>query len=98
QDSVVVQALDLMKSGEFAEAETLLGSNTNQATPEALRARSETQDILRRTRVEYSLDAEGLLAKVRKSIPAATVEDVERWAKDTNARYRMIDGKKLFFR
>ena len=44
---------------------------------------AKTVDIIRRTRFEYSLDAAGLLAKVRKSIPDATAKEVERWAKDS---------------
>jgi len=98
QDSVVLHALELMTLGKFGEADILLAANTNQASPEALRARTEARDILQRTRIEYSLDANGLVAKVKKVIPNATAEDVDRWAKESGARYRMIDGKKLFFR
>lgn len=98
QDAVVLQALGLLKSGKFAEAETFLVTKTNQAASDALQARSETLDIIRRIRIEYSLDSDGLLAKVRKSIPDATAKEVERWARESGARYRMIDGKKLFFR
>src|SRR5205823_5789828 len=46
----------------------------------------------------YSLDAAGLLVKIQKMVPDATDEDLERWARESAARYRMIDGKKLFFR
>jgi transglutaminase-like putative cysteine protease len=98
QDPVVLKALDLMKSGKFKESEALLAANASQGTAEALRARSETVEIIRRTRFEYSLEAAGLLAKVRKSIPDATAKEVERWAKDSKVRYRMIDGQKLYFR
>lgn len=97
-DAVVLKALALMKAGKFQAAETLLTASDAKATADALRTRAELVDILHRTRIEYSLDAEGLLAKVRKSIPDATAQEVERWAKESKARYRMIDGKKLFFR
>ena len=98
QDAVVLQALNLLKSGKFAEAETLLAANTNQAASDAFHARRETLDIIRRIRVEYSLDSDGLLAKVRKAIPDVTTDEVEQWAWESGARYRMIDGEKLFFR
>ena len=39
-----------------------------------------------------------LLAKIRKSIPDASAAEVARWADKSKARYRMIDGQKLFFR
>jgi transglutaminase-like putative cysteine protease len=98
KDPVVLKALALMKSGKFQKAETLLGAADTGADAEALRARGETLEIIRRTRTEYSLDPAALLAKVRKSIPDATARDVERWAKASSARYRMIDGKKFYFR
>jgi len=97
-DPVVRRALDMVYAGKFNAAESLLSANTNNAPGEVLRARSEAAEIIRRIRVEYSLDAEGLLAKVRKSVPDATAREVARWAKETKARYRVIDGKKLFFR
>jgi hypothetical protein len=63
-----------------------------------MHAQDEALEIIRRTRYEYSLSAPELLAKIKKDIPDATVRDVERWAKDSAARYRMIDGKKYFAR
>jgi transglutaminase-like putative cysteine protease len=98
RDPVVLQALDLMKNGKFQKAETLLASGSSQADPEAHRARNETLDITHRTRVEYSLDEAGLLAKLRKAIPDVTLDEARRWARDSKARYRVIDGKKFFFR
>ena len=98
KDPVVLQASELVKSGKFKDAEDILCANTNQVTSEAFRARSETMEIIRRTRLEYSLDTEGLLAKVRKSVPDATIKEVERWSRQSRARYRIIDGQKFFFR
>lgn len=97
KDSVVLKALDLMSSGKFEQAETILAKES-KADSETLRARRELVDVIRRTRFEYSLDPTGLLAKVKKSVPDATANDVERWAKDSRARYRLIDGRKFFFR
>lgn len=98
KDPVVLQATDLMKAGQFKEAEALLAASTNAGAPEAQRARGETLDILHRIRFEYSLDAEGLLAAVRKSVPDATAAELERWTQESHSRYRIIDGRKLFFR
>ena len=58
----------------------------------------ELLDLIRRMRVEYSLDESALLAKVRTSIPAATAKEGARWAKEGEVRWRMIDGKKFYFR
>ena len=98
KDPVVIKALHMIKVGKFQKAEALLSTADGEADAEGLRSRREALDIIRRIRVEYSLDAEGLLDKVRKSIPDATAKEVERWAKDSRARYRIIDGQKLFFR
>src|SRR5689334_5883253 len=91
RDPVVLQALDLVNAGKFSEAETLLAANTN-GTAVALQARAEAAEIIGRVRVEYSLDTDGLLQKVKKFIPDATASEVERWATESRARYRMIDG------
>ena len=98
KDPVVLRALALMRSGKFHKAEDLLSAEDSQGDAESLRARRETLEILRRTRIEYSLDAPGLLAKVQESVPDATAREVERWAKQSGARYRMIDGQKFYFR
>ena len=42
-----------------------------------------------RIRFEYSLDPAGLLAKVKKLVPDASAEEVERWAISSRARFRM---------
>ena len=98
RDPVGLKAMDLVKSGKFQQAETLLRAADGPGEAEARRARHETLDIIRRTRFEYSLDDAGLLAKVRQSVPDATAREVQRWAKASSARYRMIDGQKLYFR
>ena len=98
KDPVVLKALDLMKLGKFKQAELLLAEKHSKAAPEAFQARDELVEIMRRTRFEYSLDPAGLLAKIKKSVPDATAQEVERWAQDSLARYRMIDGEKFFFR
>lgn len=98
QDPIVRQALGLMSKGKFTQAERLLAANTNQPPTEALRARDEALDILSRTRSEYSLDFAGLLAKLKVSVPDVTRREALQWAKESRARFRTIDGKKLYFR
>ena len=98
RDPRVVKAMDLMQSGKFQEAENVFKPHTGSSSLERIHAEDEALEIIRRTRYEYSLDAAALLAKVRKEIPDATTRDVERWAKDSAARYRIIDGKKFYAR
>ncbi len=98
RDPVVHKALALMGSGKFTAAETLLKTEAAKTDGETLQARRELVEVLRRTRLEYSLEAPALLAKIRKSIPDASLKELERWAKESRARYRVIDGRKFFFR
>ena len=98
RDAVVLKALDRVKSGKFQKAEALLRASDRQTDPKALRARTEALEIIHRTRYEYSLAAPELLSKVRNQIPDATALEIERWARDSAARYRIIDGKKFFAR
>ena len=98
QDAVVVKARTLVDAGKFKQAESLLAAKDAKAGAAALRARSEYADLIRRMRVEYSLDAAELLAKIQKSIPDATAKDVARWTQECRTRFRMIDGQKFFFR
>src|ERR1035437_3864896 len=98
RDPVVLKVTGLVKAGKFQKAENLLRAPDSPGDAEALRARQETLEIIRRTRIEYSLDEAGLIEKVRKSIPDATAREVRSWAKASSARYRMIDGKKFYFR
>jgi transglutaminase-like putative cysteine protease len=94
-DPIVKKALKLMDSGKFKEAEALLAKRPGKADPQAV---EELKDIMQRIRYEYALTPEGLTAKVQKSIPNATAAEVERWATETRARFRMIDGQKFYFR
>jgi transglutaminase-like putative cysteine protease len=96
-DEIVLQARKLCDAGKFHQAEKLLATNTSGASADSLRARTETAEIIRRTRIQYSLDADGLLAKVRLSVPDATAADLERWAKESKARFHEIDGTKFYF-
>ena len=98
QDPVVVEARELIQVGDFQSAEQMLSAPDPQADAAALRARGELIEIMHRIRHEYSLDSAGLIERVRKQIPDASGEDVERWAQETDARYRQIDGTKFYFR
>lgn len=98
QDPRVLEALELIRSGDFRAAEKGLSAEDPQADAAARRARSELIEIINRIRHEYSLESAGLLAKVKKVIPDVTVEEVERWATETKARFLVIDGTKFYFR
>ncbi len=98
QDRVVKKARALMASGRFMAAEDLLRKVDPRASAPDLQARRELDEIIQRTRYEYSLTFTGLVAKLRKSIPDATPAEAEHWVKSSRARYRHIDGETFYFR
>ncbi len=97
-DSKVVAARQLIEQGKYRDAETLLAEQTTAASDSDQQARLQLLDIIQRIRVEYSLSPDGLFAKVQKIIPSVTREEVDRWASESNARFRTIDGQKFYFR
>ncbi len=96
-DPVTVRALGLVDAGDFKQAEAVLAESKTGADPKALQSRAELADLIRRIRLQYSLDDAGLLEKLKETIPNVTAAEAQRWAKEARVRYRMIDGKKFYF-
>lgn len=92
-DPLILNARKLMDEGKFAQAEKLLGSAGPQSQPAA----SELREIIGRIRIAYSLDASAMLVKLQKSIPGATLDDLENWRREGEVQFRMIDGKVAYF-
>jgi transglutaminase-like putative cysteine protease len=97
-DPVVKQAIALLDAGKFADAQTLLATDDGHADPAVAQAREEMKDLIGRLRREYSLDEAGLLAKVRKSIPDVTADDLTKWHDAGQLQARTVDGQLLYFR
>src|SRR3954469_5015160 len=97
-DPVIKHAIALLDQGKFAEAQTLLATDDGHADATVARAREEMKDLIGRLRREYSLDQNGLLAKVRKSIPDVTADDLKKWRDSGELQARTIDGQLLYFR
>jgi hypothetical protein len=93
----VKQTLALMGEGKFAEAQALLASDNGPPDHAAGQAREQMQEIIRRTRREYSQDPAELLAAIQKKIPDATAADLERWRIAGQAQARVIDGTVKYF-
>jgi transglutaminase-like putative cysteine protease len=83
----------LMDSGEFTKATELLDL---RHTADA-RAGDELQEVIERIRFAYATDADAMLAKLKRSIPEVTAEDVERWRKAGELQSRTIDGRVWYF-
>ncbi|HEX4794538.1 MAG TPA: transglutaminase domain-containing protein [Humisphaera sp.] len=90
-DPVVVRACMLIEQGKLAEAEAMLKQ------PGAGPARQEAMEIIVRIRAEFNLGAEGLLNRLRGSIPDITADDLSRWTAAGEAQSRVLDGKLFYF-
>jgi transglutaminase-like putative cysteine protease len=97
-DPVVVKARGLVEAGSFSQAEGLLAGADKAVSPQARQARDEMVETIRRIRVEFSQAPDKLLASLQKSIPDATMADIDRWRADGDVRFREIDGKVCYFR
>jgi transglutaminase-like putative cysteine protease len=88
----------LIAHGEFAEAEKLLQAHIPDPAQPVTTAPAIQLEILRRTRYDFALTDEDVLAEIRQSIPDATQADVDRWRDAGDLRYRVIDGQRRYFR
>ncbi|HEX5243266.1 MAG TPA: transglutaminase domain-containing protein [Tepidisphaeraceae bacterium] len=91
-DPVVVEARAMMEQGHFSDAEHLL-----KAPGGDQRARQEAVEIIARTRRDYRLSANELLARLHSSIPDATLGELEAWRRAGQVQYRIIDGNVAYF-
>ncbi|HTL29978.1 MAG TPA: transglutaminase domain-containing protein [Tepidisphaeraceae bacterium] len=98
EDPVVAKAKELMSAGKFSEADAMLAADDSKAADATKQARAEMRELIQRTRREYSINPEQMLAKIRKSIPDVTPDDVAKWTEAGVLGSRQIDGKTLYYR
>jgi transglutaminase-like putative cysteine protease len=88
-EPAVVAARGLIVQGRLTDAESRLDDSTE--------AQRQTRETIRRIRRDYSLDEARLIEKLRKSIPDATPDDVQRWRETKQLQFRVIDGTVVYF-
>jgi transglutaminase-like putative cysteine protease len=87
----------LIEKGAFAEAEKRLQEVIPDDSAPITSDAAIQLEILRRTRQEFSLTGDDVLAHIRKSVSAATMEDVDRWRESGDLQSRTIDGEPRYF-
>jgi hypothetical protein len=90
-----VQAL--IAEGRYGEAEKRLEQQIGSDAPATSEAAIQLE-ILRRTRYDFPYTDAEILAQLKKSIPDATQEDVDRWRAAGDLQARTIDGEHRYFR
>ncbi|HET8554395.1 MAG TPA: transglutaminase-like domain-containing protein [Rhodanobacteraceae bacterium] len=95
-DSVVA----MVTAGQFREADARIGAVLGQSNvPAATRRAFEFQRVrMQRMRMDFSLDADQVKARVRKQIPDLTDAQFARWDAHGLFEHMLIDGKRLYFR
>src|SRR5262245_53162182 len=91
-DPAVRRALTDLEKGNFKRAEQMLATTQPSSDPQVTREREEALDLISRMRQEYTLDDQSLLAKVKRRIPDATLNDITKWREASQLGYHIIDG------
>lgn len=88
----------LIEKGDFEAAEKLLRAEIADASAPVTSEPAIQLEVLRRTRYDYALTDNDILAEIKKEIPDATQADVDRWRKAGDLQFRTIDGQTRYFR
>lgn len=92
------QYAEWLEKGAFREAEAWLNQQIVVPTEPITSPAAIEREILRRTRLEFSLGEEALLAELRREIPDVAEADLARWRSAGELQYRVIDGERRYFR
>jgi transglutaminase-like putative cysteine protease len=90
-EPTVARVRELVLKGEVSRAEELL-------RPAARDDWKEMLEIIRRLRIDYSLDESAMLEKLRRTMPDATAADLSRWREAGELQHRVLDGRVWYFR
>ncbi len=96
-DPTITQARQLYIAGEYTKAEELLKPASTSKDAQVAQAARDLLEIIRRTRMDFTLDEPGLLAKVKRTLPDATADDVHRWFTQGQLHTKTIDGQPRIF-
>ena len=88
----------LIQSGEYRQAEQLLVDSIADSDGPVVEPEAIQLEILRRTRLDFSLTEEDLLEQLRQSIDDVSREDLKRWRASGELLNRVIDGEIRYFR
>ncbi|TWT38205.1 Transglutaminase-like superfamily protein [Posidoniimonas corsicana] len=98
RDHTMEEANRLVDAGQYAEAEEALRALIPDPTAPVASEAAIALERIRRTRREFSLTEEELLAEVRRQVPDADESDLARWRDAGDLQLRVIDGKTRYFR
>jgi len=91
--------VELVTAGQFKAADARIDAALKQAnlSPDARRAFEFQRERMRRMRLDFSLTADQVKAKVRKQIPGLTDAEFAEWDAHGLFEHMDIDGQRLYF-
>lgn len=89
---------DMIRVGELARADSLLGTLRDGLSPQEARAADSLREMIRRLRIEFRYTLPEIARQVRRRI-SDTVSDsqIERWTEEGRLEMRTIDGEPRYF-
>lgn len=88
----------LIELGEYREAERQLRQQISNPQEPITSDAAIQLEVLRRTRLDFPLSGDEVLAGLRQEIPDATESDITRWRERGDLQARWIDGEFRYFR
>ncbi|MEO0531099.1 MAG: transglutaminase-like domain-containing protein [Planctomycetota bacterium] len=88
----------LLAGGGYADAEQALLEQIADPLAPITEPAAIQLEILRRTRLDFSLSREATLAELRESVPDATREEFDAWNASGDLQSRVIDGELRYFK
>lgn len=98
-DPEIARAVALVDAGRFSEAEARIAHalQHDALSAENREALLFERERMRRILLDFTLDAAGVRARVRKQIPDLTAEEFAKWDAAGLFEYQIIDGRRLYF-
>lgn len=98
-DPALRAVVGLVSTGQFSAATARIDGALKQTTlsPDARRAFEFQRERMQRMRLDFSLTADQVKAKVRKQIPDLTDAEFARWDMHSLFEHMDIDGEQLYF-
>jgi CubicO group peptidase (beta-lactamase class C family)/transglutaminase-like putative cysteine protease len=93
----LAEARTAIESGDFARADALLAPLIDDPAAPVVSAPAILREQMRRIRHDFRLDEAAMLAKLRRSMPDATADDLARWRASGDLQHRVIDGEVRYF-
>jgi transglutaminase-like putative cysteine protease len=92
--------VELVTAGQFKDADARIDAALKESglSPDARRAFEFQRERMQRMRLDFSLTADQVEAKVRKQIPDLSDAEFARWDAHSLFEHMAIDGQRLYFK